>query len=219
MFRDEKRTSAFGIEVDAPFDARGIMLMTYRYKASLGPKADARKNDDTWVYVPTLRRVRRISSAQRTDAVSGTDFTFDDLCSFNGIVPQYEWKCLGEMDMIAPIEHQGEGLPVREGPQLRPLRALLRRRPLGAAPRRSRSASRRTTRTIPYQPQGHLHRQADSMEPLYSFAYDRKGELWKIIWHNHRWSEDTALTTRAGTRAGRACDKPRDLTRGQRHRS
>jgi hypothetical protein len=27
-------------------------------------------------------------------------------------------------------------------------------------------------------------------EPLYSFAYDRKKELWKIIWHNKRWSED-----------------------------
>src|SRR4029453_1227578 len=30
-----------------------------------------------------------------------------------------------------------------------------------------------------------------TLEPLYSFAYDRKKELWKIIWHNHRWSEDT----------------------------
>jgi hypothetical protein len=29
--------------------------------------------------------------------------------------------------------------------------------------------------------------------PLYSFAYDQKEELWKIIWHNHRWSEDTEL--------------------------
>jgi hypothetical protein len=28
------------------------------------------------------------------------------------------------------------------------------------------------------------------MEPLYSFAYDQKEELWKIIWHNHRWSQD-----------------------------
>ena len=30
--------------------------------------------------------------------------------------------------------------------------------------------------------------------PLYSFAYDRKEELWKIIWHNKRWSEDHSLT-------------------------
>ena len=69
------------------------------------------KNDDTWVYVPTLRRVRRICSAQRTDAVSGTDFTFDDLRSFAGIVPQYEWKCLGEMDIIAPMNTKVAAYP------------------------------------------------------------------------------------------------------------
>jgi hypothetical protein len=28
------------------------------------------------------------------------------------------------------------------------------------------------------------------MKALYSFAYDQKEELWKIIWHNGRWSED-----------------------------
>ena len=39
LFRGEKRKSAFGIEVDAPFDARGIMVMTYRYKDADNPKA------------------------------------------------------------------------------------------------------------------------------------------------------------------------------------
>jgi len=34
----------------------------------------------------------------------------------------------------------------------------------------------------------------ETFAPLYSFAYDRKEELWKIIWHNKRWSEDTSLT-------------------------
>ena len=86
--------------------------------------------------MPTLRRVRRISTAQRTDAVSGTDFTFDDLRSFNGIVPQYEWKCLGERKMIAPMNTKVKAYPYEKEPQLRPLRPLLRRRPLGAARRR-----------------------------------------------------------------------------------
>jgi hypothetical protein len=92
IFRGEKRKFVFGVEVVAPFDARGIRLLSYRYKKSDRPRAETR-NGDTWVYVPTLRRVRRISSAQRTDAIAGTDFTFDDLRSFNGIVPQYEWEC------------------------------------------------------------------------------------------------------------------------------
>jgi hypothetical protein len=33
-----------------------------------------------------------------------------------------------------------------------------------------------------------------TLQPLYSFAYDQKKELWKIIYHNHRWSGDDSLT-------------------------
>ena len=41
------------------------------------------------------------------------------------------------------------------------------------------------------------------MEPLYSFAYDRKKELWKIIWHNHRYSEDWDGKKNKDTRVSR----------------
>ena len=47
------------------------------------------------------------------------------------------------------------------------------------------------------------------MEPLYSFAYDRKGELWKILWHNHRWSGDFAEGEYPGWES---VPEPRDLT-------
>jgi hypothetical protein len=30
----------------------------------------------------------------------------------------------------------------------------------------------------------------ETLTSLYSAAYDKKNELWKIIWHNHRFSED-----------------------------
>jgi hypothetical protein len=35
-----------------------------------------------------------------------------------------------------------------------------------------------------------LYLDKQTLTALYSFAYDRKGELWKIIWHNNRWSQD-----------------------------
>ena len=41
VFRGEKRKGAFGIEVTGPFDARGINLMTYRYKSSDNAQAEA----------------------------------------------------------------------------------------------------------------------------------------------------------------------------------
>jgi hypothetical protein len=33
-----------------------------------------------------------------------------------------------------------------------------------------------------------------TLNVMCSFANDQKQELWKIIWHNKRWSEDERLT-------------------------
>ncbi len=187
LFRGEKRVSAFGIEVDAPFDARGIQVMTYRYKDSDKPLAQT-KNDDTWVYVPTLRRVRRISTAQRTDAVSGTDFTFDDLLSFSGIVPQYKWECLGEQQVLAPVNSRVKAYPYNADHNFGPY---------GLSYADDRWELRRAikVRMIPKNSDHPYHHKdiyldAQTYLPMYSFAYDQKQELWKIIWHNARYSGD-----------------------------
>ncbi|MBW2383422.1 MAG: DUF1329 domain-containing protein [Deltaproteobacteria bacterium] len=187
VFRNEKRKNAFGVDVTAPFDARGIMLMSYRYKSTDKARSEA-KNDDTWVYVPTLRRVRRISTAQRTDSISGTDFTFDDLRSFAGIVPQYDWECLGELEMIAPSNTKVKGYPYEKEHNFGPY---------GLSFADDRWEMRRVlkVRMVPKNadhPYHHkdLYIDKQTLSALYSFAYDQKEELWKIIWHNKRWSED-----------------------------
>jgi hypothetical protein len=187
LFRRERRKLAFGIEVDAPFDARGIKLLTYRYKVADRPEARA-KNDDTWVYVPTLRRARRISSAQRTDAVSGTDFTFDDLRSFAGVPPQYEWECLGQMDLIAPMNSKVDGYPYSEDQNFGPYGLSY----ASDVWEMRKAVKIRFTPRHASHPYAHkdIYLDEQTLVPLYSFAYDRKRELWKIIWHNHRWSED-----------------------------
>jgi hypothetical protein len=49
----------------------------------------------------------------------------------------------------------------------------------------------------------------NSMEPMYSFAYDRKGELWKILWHNKVWSDNP---DNKAYKPYPGVDEPRDLT-------
>jgi hypothetical protein len=191
VFRGEKRQGAFGASVDAPFDARGIELLSYRYKTSDAPRAQAR-NDDTWVYVPTLRRVRRISTAQRTDAISGTDFTFDDLRSFNGIVPQYEWQCLAQRRLVAPMNTRVKAYPYVKDHNFGPYG-------LSFADDRWELREAWLVRMLPKNDDHPYHHKdiwidRETYAPLYSFAYDRKQELWKIIWHAKRWSEDEDLT-------------------------
>ena len=187
LFKNERRNNVFGIQIDAPFDARGIMLLTYRYKASDGP-LDQAKNDDTWVYVPDLRRVRRISTAQRTDSVQGTDFTMDDLRSFAGIPPQYSWECIGEATVIGPMNTHDLAYPYTEDYNFGPYGFSYA----------SDNWEVRDAWIVRFDPKNEDHPyhhkdiyfDKETFNSIYSFAYDRKNELWKIIWHNHRYSED-----------------------------
>jgi hypothetical protein len=83
--------------VDAPFDARGIMLLTYRYKDSDKPRRGEERRHlglraDAAPRAPHLDR-----AAHRRDLGHRLHLRRPAL-SFNGIVPQYEWTCLGEME-------------------------------------------------------------------------------------------------------------------------
>jgi len=78
--------------ISYPEDIAGLALLTVRYQASS-------KGDDGWMYIPTIRRVRRISVAQRGDTFGGTDFTWDDYRGFSGKVSDYNWTLLGKKEM------------------------------------------------------------------------------------------------------------------------
>jgi hypothetical protein len=81
--------------VRKPFDLRGTAIMLWRY---LNP----RTQDSTFGYFPAIRRVRRMSPANRSDAFVGSDFTFDDANGYDGKITAFEWKLLRKQEMIAP---------------------------------------------------------------------------------------------------------------------
>lgn len=56
----------------SPADVRGTSFMNWSYK-------EAGKSDDQWIYLPALKRVKRISSEGKGDYFMGSDFTYDDL--------------------------------------------------------------------------------------------------------------------------------------------
>ncbi len=55
----------------APADVRNTSFMSWSY-------ADGR-DDDQWIYLPALKRTKRISSDSKGDYFMGSDFTYDDL--------------------------------------------------------------------------------------------------------------------------------------------
>jgi outer membrane lipoprotein-sorting protein len=56
----------------SPADVRNTSFMNWSYDK-------ARKDDDQWIYLPALKKVKRISSDSKSDYFMGSDFTYDDL--------------------------------------------------------------------------------------------------------------------------------------------
>ncbi len=55
----------------SPADVKNTSFMNWSY--------DNDKSDDQWIYLPALKRVKRISSDSKSDYFMGSDFTYDDL--------------------------------------------------------------------------------------------------------------------------------------------
>ena len=56
----------------APADVYNTSFMNWSYD-------EDGKDDDQWIYLPALKRVKRISSDSKSDYFMGSDFTYDDL--------------------------------------------------------------------------------------------------------------------------------------------
>jgi len=65
-----------------PFDVAGTAVMLWRY-------LEADKLDSTFGYIPAVRRVRRMSPANRSDAYVGSDATVDDANGYDGKVTAF----------------------------------------------------------------------------------------------------------------------------------
>lgn len=80
----------------SPYDIAGAAVMTWRY-------LDPEKQDNTFAFLPAVRRVRRMSSGNRSDAMFGSDAAVDDAGGFDGKVTSMEWKFLRRQEALVPF--------------------------------------------------------------------------------------------------------------------
>ncbi len=83
-----------------PFDVKGTKFVIER--------AFGNEDDQVNSYLPTQRRVRRLSAKERADSFMGTDFTFDDFAVFSGRVFDFKWTFIGQKSilMVANSKHE-----------------------------------------------------------------------------------------------------------------
>jgi len=72
----------------SPADVKGTGLLTFDYE---------KKDDDMWLFMPALRKTRRIVSTERAKNFMGSEFTYADMTP--PILDDFTYELLGEEDI------------------------------------------------------------------------------------------------------------------------
>lgn len=84
---DSKSLSIF----DSPADIQGTTYLNFDWD-------DAERDDDSWLYLPALQRVKRIATSDTADSFMGSDFTYSDI---NGIeLDWYDYSFANESEIV-----------------------------------------------------------------------------------------------------------------------
>lgn len=71
------------IVFDKPRDVKGTAFLSYSHSLEA---------DEQWIYLPALKRVKRISSSNKSGPFMGSEFAYEDISSFE--VPKYSYLYL-----------------------------------------------------------------------------------------------------------------------------
>ncbi len=86
---------------DQPADVKGTAFLTFSHKQG---------NDDQWLYLPALKRVKRISANNKSGPFMGSEFAYEDISSQE--VEEYTYRFLHEEDFEGRPTFVIERIPI-----------------------------------------------------------------------------------------------------------
>ncbi len=182
-FKNSGRLWLFGIyPILAPAEIRGTGFIRWRY-------ANPYKSDDTWSVNRGSRRVRRLTesilSSATTSGTSAHSWDPDHYSGFNAKVEQYDYKFLGEKNMLGVVhaEHSPELRCATDGggsacPEAWEMRHMY---VVSAKPRRGIGSQ---TNSEAIHSDSFIYIDSEVWFPPYIDTYDRAGNLFQnhIYW-------------------------------------
>lgn len=89
------------MEFLTPADVKGTKFLSYEH---------ADKDDDQWLYLPALKRVKRIASKNKSGSFMGSEFSYEDLTAFN--IDKYDYSGDAQEVMVDGVKmYKGERIP------------------------------------------------------------------------------------------------------------
>ncbi|HJU62394.1 MAG TPA: DUF1329 domain-containing protein [Candidatus Binatia bacterium] len=147
-----------------PRDTAGTTTLEIRY-------ADPKREDDLYIYVPSIRRVRRAPPIQRCATIAPSEFNFDDINSFGGKITDFNYRFLGRFKMLGNFAQEqmpfrrkiGDYLPLQESWEIVETYGL-----------------EITPKDPSYcYPRKLLYFDTENFEAVWTMIWDAKGNYWK----------------------------------------
>ncbi|MBN2107580.1 MAG: DUF1329 domain-containing protein [Deltaproteobacteria bacterium] len=158
------------VEFTDPPEVKGQISLSIRYTEWDRPY-------DTWAWIPSLRRVRRLSAAQRMDTQDGTDFCNDDNGIWNGLLTRNKYKLMGRKEYLLSRHQDMSKIVHKEGECV-----------FGGFERERVNA---WVVDVEHTEPGYIYsHQVWIVDPelwkiIYADKYDKYGKLWKVQEHAH----------------------------------
>lgn len=151
---------------DGPFESKGLAQLIHEY-------VDTTRDNDTWVYVPALRRATRTGSGAGCDALGGFVSVIDDDWGFAGNITDYDFKFVRTVEMLVPAPVKPGDLVIPEGLHA-PIVKLEKRKLWNIV-------------ATPKDPNYCYSKREWFLDPANFFIinsqnYSQDGELWKNYW-------------------------------------
>lgn len=89
------------VEFSWPADVNGTKLLTWAHKT---------ESDDQWLYLPAIKRIKRISARNKSGSFMGSEFSYEDLASQE--VEKYRYRLLGTPELNGRKTWHMERFPV-----------------------------------------------------------------------------------------------------------
>jgi outer membrane lipoprotein-sorting protein len=89
---------------ETPLDTKGTAFLSFAHPS---------KPDDQWLYLPSLKRTKRIASDSKAGSFMGSEFAFEDLTTQE--LQKYDYKYLGEERQADRASFKIERVPRYEG--------------------------------------------------------------------------------------------------------
>jgi outer membrane lipoprotein-sorting protein len=88
-----------------PADVKDTGFLTYDYR-------DPSRDDDQWLYLPALKRTKRVASSDKSGSFMGSDFSYADMTKRP--LDDYQYTLMGETEIEAQSVWQIEAVPTTD---------------------------------------------------------------------------------------------------------